>query len=347
MNPYARALALVLTVPLLALCAWMVRIVVVPVLIGGLFAIMLAPLHHRLSRRLQKRAWLSPGILTTGMLVVILTPTVIVGLLTFQQMRGIKTSRLAAGIQDFSGTGIRLLQRTFGWLSRFGVDMSTTSLKADFDDRVQRVMSTLGEWAASVLTAAPDLLVAVFLFVLGLYFGLRDGREFLLWLERVLPFPESEIRRLFQRMRETAYGVVIGQIFTGAVQASLALLFLIGLSVPGAFLWAILAFVLSFIPLFGTAPVPLGASLYLFSQGRPGAAAVMLGGLVLIGAADNVVRPLLAGDHTHPLVTLVAIFGGLATLGASGVFLGPVVTTLALWALEYYGQDKVRPADVA
>jgi len=112
-----------------------------------------------------------------------------------------------------------------------------------------------------------------------------------------------------------------------------------------AFLWGVLAFVLSFIPLFGTTPVTLGAAIYLFASGRQGAAIVMLVGMVVIGASDNLVRPLVASGsgNLHPLLTLVAIFGGLAAIGASGIFFGPIIAALAVWALGYQGRIKAPP----
>jgi predicted PurR-regulated permease PerM len=100
--------------------------------------------------------------------------------------------------------------------------------------------------------------------------------------------------------------------------------------------------VLSFIPLFGTTPVTLGAAAYLFTSGRHGAALIMLAGMVIVGAADNVVRPLVASGsgHMHPLLTLLAIFGGLAALGASGIVFGPVIAAMAAWALGYQSRSR-------
>lgn len=62
----------------------------------------------------------------------------------------------------------------------------------------------------------------------------------------------------------------------------------------------------------------------------------MLVAAVFIGTIDNVIRPAVVSSHDdmHPLIALLAIFGGLSSLGPSGVFLGPVVAAIALWALQ-------------
>jgi predicted PurR-regulated permease PerM len=258
----------------------------------------------------------------------------------------VESSGFGSAVKTLTAGLIRVAQRVGGGLSSLGVDMSTAALRSSLEDGVQGLLGQVGNYAGGVLASMPDLVVAVFLFVIALYFWLRDGQAALRALERALPFPDEEIALLFCGVRDAARGVLISQLLTGAVQTGLTLAFLFALQVPGAFLWGVLAFVLSFIPLFGTTPVTLGAVAYLFASGRQGAAVVMLVGVVVIGASDNVVRPLVASGsgNLHPLLTLLAIFGGLAVLGAGGIFFGPVVAALAVWALGYQARLKAPAA---
>jgi predicted PurR-regulated permease PerM len=341
-NGESRALVVVLTVALLALGCYVMAPVVAPVIIASQLAIVLAPWHDRVAARLGRRAGLAPVITTLGALLGILGPTLLIFAMTLLQLRGVKTSAFAGTVRQLSTIGIRFVQRTFGWLSSVGIDMSYQSLKSSLEDGAQAALGRIGDHASEWASAAPDALVGISLFVIALYFWLRDGAAFVKWASRSLPFSDEDSALLFDKVRATARDVVVSQLFTGAVQAGLALAFLFLLQVPGAFLWGILAFVLSFIPLFGTTPVTLGATVYLFAVGRPTAGLVMGVGILVIGASDNVVRPLVASSsgNLHPLVTLMAIFGGLAALGASGVFLGPLVAALAQWALEMYGRKQ-------
>jgi len=340
--PRVRSAATLLAVAAMVLFCWMVWPVVMPVLIAALLAIVLSPPTARLATRLRRRARLAPAIVTLGSLVVILGPATVIGVLTLLQLRGVKTSGFAGAVKELTAALIRAAQRLGGGLSGLGVDMSTASLHGSLEDRVQDLLGRVGEFAGGVLAATPDLVVGAFLFVIALYFWLRDGPAALRLLERALPFAAEDTALLFGGVRDAARGVLVSQLLTGVVQTGLTLGFLFALQVPGAILWGILAFALSFIPLFGTTPVTLGAVAYLFVSGRHGAAAVMLAGAVLIGVSDNVVRPLVASDsgNLHPLLTVLAIFGGLATMGASGVFLGPVIAALAVWALRLLGRKK-------
>jgi predicted PurR-regulated permease PerM len=326
-----------LVVGALAAFCWMVRPVVAPVLVAALFAVVLAPWTGWLAARLGRRARFAPAVATLGSILVILGPVALITFFTLLELRGVEGSGFGRAVRSLASALVLAAQRVGGGLTSLGVDMSTASLRTSLEDGVQGLLVQLGGYAGGALTSAPDLLVAVFLFVIALYFWLRDGASALRALRAALPFQEAEIDLLFGGVRDAARGVLIGQLFTGAVQTLLTLGFLFVLQVPGAFLWGVLAFVLSFIPLFGTTPVTLGAAVYLFTSGRHGAAVAMVVGALVIGAADNLVRPLVASasGNLHPLVTLLAIFGGLAALGASGILFGPIVAAVAAWALGY------------
>jgi sensor domain CHASE-containing protein/uncharacterized membrane protein len=79
---------------------------------------------------------------------------------------------------------------------------------------------------------------------------------------------------------------------------------------------------------------------------RIGASAAAIGVLV-IGLVDNLLRPLLSrhGSVQLPtLVLLVAMFGGLATVGAWGLLLGPLLVRLAVEAVAIERDERLARA---
>jgi predicted PurR-regulated permease PerM len=223
-----------------------------------------------------------------------------------------------------------------------GLEISPERLKATLaasaQDGGKRLLEALGGFASST----PQLVIASFLFAIGLYFSLRDGRALARRLAELLPFSAPDVDALFASVHATVKGALLGSALAGAVQAGLCILAMSILGVPGPFVWGTFAFVLSFIPIFGTAPVTAGATLYLFATGHPGSGIAMGAAGALIGVSDNLVRPWAQGsqDDMHPLVALLAIFGGLEAFGFVGLFLGPVIAACALWALDVYGRSK-------
>ena len=61
----------------------------------------------------------------------------------------------------------------------------------------------------------------------------------------------------------------------------------------------------------------------------------------LIGVADNLLRPILAGQDTElpDYPVLLSTWGGLVLLGISGFIIGPVVAALFISAWEMFGEE--------
>ena len=61
-------------------------------------------------------------------------------------------------------------------------------------------------------------------------------------------------------------------------------------------------------------------------------------GSVVIGMADNLLRPWLVGDRAqmHELIIFFSVLGGLQFFGVLGILLGPVVVAIGLALLEAF-----------
>jgi predicted PurR-regulated permease PerM len=96
---------------------------------------------------------------------------------------------------------------------------------------------------------------------------------------------------------------------------------------------------LSIIPVLGSFIVWIPATIFLALEERWGEAiALGLWGSLVIGTADNFVRPLLMGNslrlHTAP--TFIAMLGGIQLFGPSGIVLGPIIMTTTALLLELW-----------
>ena len=338
-----RRLALLIIAASLLLFVWMVRGVVLPVLVSALFAILLHPLLTRLETRLGRRAALAPLLVTAGSILLVFLPLTFVVFMAIRSVRDFFSSGFDQKILQVSDWVVRQLARLGGLLETVGLENSPEKLKETLVTSAQAGGQEAGRGPrrARLLHAAAGASPR-FSSSIGLYFSLRDGKAVVRRLAALLPFSTSDIDALFASVHATVKGAMLGSALTGAVQAGLCILMLSILGVPGPFVWGTFAFVLSFIPIFGTAPVTAGATLYLFATGHPVSGIVMGASGVLIGLSDNIVRPWAQGsqDHMHPLVALLAIFGGLELFGFAGVFVGPVVAACALWGLDVYGRSK-------
>jgi predicted PurR-regulated permease PerM len=286
-------------------------------------------------------------LVTAGSILVVFLPLTFVVFMAIRSVRDFFSSDFDQKVLDISDWVVRQLVRVGGLLDTVGLETSPEKLRETLVTSAQEGGKRLAEILGGLASGTPQLVLASFLFVIGLYFSLRDGKAVARRIAALLPFSAPDVDALFVSVHATVKGAILGSALTGAVQSGLCIVVLLILRVPGAFLWGTFAFVLSFIPLFGTAPVTAGATIYLFATGHPVSGIVMGVTGVLIGLSDNIVRPWAQGsqDNMHPLIALLAIFGGLEVFGFAGVFIGPVVAACALWALDVYGRSKVAWSD--
>lgn len=339
-NRTNRWLSAVLGAAPLLLFLWMVRSLLVSVALGVLLAILLDPLKRRFVRKWPRLAGVAPGLITLGTLVLVVVPFGIVTVRVALSVRGFLDDglgQITSRMQDFAG-------RYFSGIAE-RLSLPVARIRSGSFDAAQRIANSIGDFAGGVASSLPAQIVDMFLFVLALYFFLRDGAAATRWLLRVLPFPARDTDELFESIRGTVHGALVGQLAVSAVQGGLTIIALYVFRVPGALMFGILAMLLSVLPLIGTMPVTLGAAIYLVAAGRGGAAVGMGIAAAVIGVSDNVIRPWVqsAGTRVHPLVTLTAIFGGIEFMGWAGVFLGPVIAAMALWAIDLYAHDRSEP----
>jgi predicted PurR-regulated permease PerM len=280
--------------------------------------------------------------MTAGSILVVFLPLSFFVFLAIRSVRTFFSNDFDQKMLDISDWVVRQFASLGGLLETVGLETSPEKLRETLVTGTQEGGKKLAEILGGLASGTPQLVLASFLFMIGLYFSLRDGKAVARRLAALLPFSALDVDALFSSVRATVKGAILGSALTGAVQSGLCILMLLILDVPGPFVWGTFAFVLSFIPMFGTAPVTAGATIYLFAIGHPVSGIVMGTTGVLIGLSDNVIRPWVQGsqDNMHPLIALLAVFGGLAVFGFAGVFIGPVVAACAQWALDVYGRSK-------
>lgn len=210
---------------------------------------------------------------------------------------------------------------------------------AELAARGRSLVEALGAWLARAtgraLSAAPDAIFsAVVVMTAWVTFAVRGPAMRDAVIPRLIPWRrEREILR--RTTAEVIDGVVLANVGVSVVQAGIITVSTLALGIPHAVVWGVASFVLSFIPLVGTALVTITAALYLLFAGRTGAAVIMGVIAVIAGSIDNVLRPMLARTSSElPFVwMMVAFVGGLTAFGPAGVVLGPLVLAwaVALW----------------
>lgn len=223
-------------------------------------------------------------------------------------------------------------------LAVYGVDVPVEQAIAKLRDWALSVAASGAQWAGDALSGAPTVLFDVSVTLLAWWAFATDGPAM---RRAVLPIviPWEKEREIICKVTgECLRGVILANVLVAAVQALCAVVFLVAFSVPNSFSLGVLAFFLSFIPVFGTAPITVGGALYLFAQNRTVPGVVMICVAVAVGTVDNIIRPLLMRSSAELSFFwgLVALVGGVAQFGVAGTVIGPLAFSLVVAFLEAF-----------
>lgn len=196
--------------------------------------------------------------------------------------------------------------------------------------------------AVSIGAATADFVLKFAIMLYLLFFFLRDGAALGRYLQRIIPLGDERERLLFARFTSTTRAVVKGTLIVALAQGAVgALLFLIA-GIGSPILWGTLMAFFAMIPAIGPFLIWLPAGIILLLIGNVWQAlVVIIGGALIIGSIDNVLRPVLVGrDIQMPdALVLLAILGGIATFGLAGVIIGPVIGALFISIWDLFGKD--------
>ncbi len=185
-----------------------------------------------------------------------------------------------------------------------------------------------GSLLANVLATVGSLLVMLF----ALFFLLRDGTAFAEVVRRLLPFPEAESQRLINVTSDLVVASVGAGLTVAAVQGFIGGIAFWALGLPAPAVWGVAMAITSLLPVIGATIVWVPMALWLFLSGEVTRAIVLsLICAVVLGSADNVLRPLLLSGRTSAsgLVVFIGLLGGVAAFGFVGLVLGPIVLVIA------------------
>ncbi len=283
----------------------------------------------------------SVGTIATIVLIVIV-PLLLVGLLVAAEASSVY-QRLADGQMNLPMTaqGLKeMLPSLATLLERFGVSLK--ELQAQLSNAALGVSRFL---AKNLVAFGQNALRGTALFFLMLYllfFFLRDGAQLLDQIVGALPIGDARERQLFRKFAEVSRATIKGTIVIGLVQGGLGGLIFWILGIEAAALWGVVMTVLALLPAVGAAIVWVPAAALLIADGRLLEGVLLLVfGTLIIGLADNVLRPILVGRDTQmpDYLVLVTTLGGLALFGLSGVVIGPIIGALFLTVWEMFGQE--------
>ncbi|SEN40746.1 AI-2E family transporter [Nitrosomonas marina] len=226
------------------------------------------------------------------------------------------------------------------FLERIGVDIA--SLRENATKAALATGSFLTQNAVAVGVGTFNFLLKLALMLYIAFFLLRDGRQLIEKLIYVIPLGDERERLLFQNVAGVARATVKGNLVVAMVQGALGGFIFWVLDIPAPLLWGVVMAVLSLIPAIGAGLIWLPAAVYLYADGQWAEASILVAyGILVIGLADNVLRPILVGRDTKlpDWMVLLSTLGGIGLFGINGFVVGPLIAVLFVAFWQIFGKD--------
>jgi len=326
---------------LLVLSIFIIKPLLISLFLGAILAYAVYPLYRRLT---IKNRTVAAALMCIIVLLILIIPAIflIKGLVQesytlYQFIRENVSPSLSAGCQDF-------------WCRT----IQNVAQNQAIMEQIQTVSIDVTGWliakGSALLISIPRLLLHLFIIFFTMFYFLKDGENLVRIIGEHLQLRRGEYAYIIQRLQEILSGIVYGYLLIGLIQGALGALGFFLFGIPSPLFWGMVMGFLALIPFLGAGLVWLPAAIFVLSQGllqdsswlivkSMGLAAY---GLFIISGADNVLRPKLMGSKAkiHPAIILLGIFGGVLTLGAIGVILGPLLLSLTVVLMDVFLAKK-------
>jgi predicted PurR-regulated permease PerM len=344
---HARRLIIFLLVAAFTLTLVIIKPFWVAFFLAAVVAAALRPWMEWLARVLRGRRSAAAGILTLGVLVVIIAPVAGLGAAVVAQiLDGVQWLREAIASEGVIG----LITRLPGPVE----SLARRALEAlpNPQGQIQQIAGAQGGQAAktvgNVLAATGTAVFQTVMMLIALFFFLTDGRRLIDWLDARVPLRPGQFRTLVHDFRQTSVSVLLATLATAGIQTATALVGYLIARAPNPLFLSVVTFVVALIPSIGGAIVVVATGLLLLANGHTLAGSFLaLWGLVVVSLIDNVARPYLlkGGMELHGGVVFFALLGGLAVFGTVGLVIGPLSVTFLISALRLYRREYGAPGE--
>ncbi len=308
------------------------------------FAVVFQPLHKKILNWLGN--WHSMAALCTTIIivVVILTPIIFLGIQIIQEVKQLYFFLTEGGENNIIITILRPimndLYKTYPSASEFSINI---------EQYVRQILTWLAQHIIIVFSNITKLLASLFIFLVSLYYLLRDGHRLKKIFTTIMPLTDEDDEVIFKKLETAINSVIKGNLIIAIIQGVLSGFGFFIFGVPNFILWGIVATMAALIPGIGTAIVLTPIVVFLYFTGNIiGSIGLLVWGSLVVGLIDNFLRPIFIGRgiKIHPLLIFLSVFGGLIFFGPIGFLLGPLTISLFFTLLDIYSSMRQEAVSI-
>ncbi len=299
-------------------------------IISAAFAVVLSPIHKRLSKRIPNGV---AALFTLFFfLLIICGPLFGLGVMVFNQTQDLYYSLIQNG-----GPGPVLQKLEMGINS-----VLPQGFVLDLNEKISEFIVFMTRNVAAIFTTTLSTLFGFFLTLVSLFFFLKDGAHWKKELVLISPLSDKDDSKILNRLSQSINGIIKGYLLIAIIQGTLMGLGMAFFGVPSAALWGVVAGIGSLLPTVGTALVSIPATIFLFATGHvPEAIGMAVWAFMIVGWIDNLLNPIVISSKIKipQILVLFSVLGGVALMGPVGFLFGPLIVSLLYTLITIYRDE--------
>jgi predicted PurR-regulated permease PerM len=303
---------------------------IVDLVLAGVFAVVFWPLREWCAKHFWGNAGLSAGITATVVLIIVFVPLNFFGIRIILEASSLYSHLMdnRDAVQEFV---IATTERFGG-----GIDLPLAGIGEYAAQGLRWLVSKTGAFFSELAS----VLFHFALWIVALYYFLKDGGRIVRYIRELAAFSPEDDVKFFGRLEAAVRSIVLGSLAIAILQGFLTGVGLAIFGVPNPVLWGFFAVIAALVPGVGAMIVTVPASVYALvtHDGLWAPLGLLLWGILIVGTADNIVRPFILrrGVNVHQFLVLLSVLGGIAAFGPMGFLLGPLVLSLLFALLDVY-----------
>jgi predicted PurR-regulated permease PerM len=338
-------LAVLFVVGLMGASFWVLRPFLPSIVWATMIVVATWPLMRALERRLGGRRWLAVMLMTLTLLLMLVVPfAAAIGTVLSNvdeitawagALEGIEIPRAPDWLAGLPVVG-RKLAGAWNAVAVRGMGELARDAAPYADELMHWLVAEAGSFGGLILQFLLTVIVSAIFYSNGEHAAERVRR----FARRLSGERGDQVVRLAgQAIRGVALGVVV----TALVQSVLGGLGLFLAGVPFASVLTAVMFMMA-IAQIGPLPVMVSGVAWVFWSGHTTWGVVLLVWTLVVGALDNVLRPILIrrGADLPLLLIFAGVIGGLIAFGLIGIFVGPVLLAVTHTLVEAWVDEGVE-----
>lgn len=300
------------------------------VLLGASLAVVLMPLHHRISRR------------TTPLLSSVIVTMAVAGL--FIGIGALTLYLLTANTSTLTG----MFTAIGTWLNNPSTNPMTFGVpftKATLSNMLTEGTDLFLDYDKTLISNLSLIAFKLFVFFFSLSVLLLKGEQIKDRIMKHLPAPiHGYITKMSSVTVDTMYAIYIVQVAIAVLTFFIALPVFYLLGYGNIIFYSFLAAFCELIPILGSSVAFILVGAYALALGDTrGVFILFVFGYLVVSCVPEIwIRPVLVGRRVkiNPLIMFIGIIGGLLTMGLAGFVLGPVIIVLLITSYRMYIRER-------